>query len=255
MRVLVLGGSSEASALARLLAQDRRFQAVLSLAGATREPAPSPIPQRVGGFGGVAGLVAYLRGERIDALVDATHPFARQMSTNAAAAAERTGVALLQLLRPPWAPGAGDRWIPVPDMHAAAAALGEEPRRVFLTIGRKELAPFLAQPQHRYLIRTVDPPAPELLPRDSELIAARGPFALADELRLLRDREIEVLVAKNSGGGATEAKLAAARELALPVVMVERPALPLLERAPDPEAALAWLAALHAGTSTKRRGV
>lgn len=255
MRVLLLGGSSEASALARLLASDARFQATLSLAGATREPAPAPIPQRVGGFGGVMGLVAYLRAEQIDALVDATHPFARQMSTNAVAAADRTGVALLQLLRPPWTPIAGDRWIEVGDMSAAAEALGEPPQRVFLTVGRKELAPFLARPQHHYVIRSVDPPPEHLLPRDSEVISARGPFALADEQRLLAEREIEILVTKNSGGKATAAKLQAARERGLPVVIVQRPELPSAERAPSPDAAFAWLQALHAGTSTKRRGV
>jgi len=255
MRMLILGGSSEASALARLLAADARFKATLSLAGVTREPLPAPIPQRVGGFGGVAGLVAYLRAERVEALVDATHPFARQMSMNAVAASERTGVPLLQLLRPPWTSVEGDHWVPVADMHAAAAALGEAPRRVFLTVGRKELAPFLAQPQHRYVIRSVDPPPPELMPRDSLAIAARGPFALEDERRLLAEHEIEVLVTKNSGGGATAAKLRAARERELPVVMVERPVLPLAERAADPDAALAWLLRLHAGTPAQLRGV
>jgi precorrin-6A/cobalt-precorrin-6A reductase len=255
MRVLLLGGSSEASVLARLLAADARFQATLSLAGATRDPAPAPIPQRVGGFGGVMGLVAYLRAQHIDALIDATHPFARQMSTNAVAATERTGVALLQLLRPPWSAVAGDRWIEVEEMSAAAEALGEAPQRVFLTVGRKELAPFLAHPQHHYVIRSVDPPPDDLRPRDSEVITARGPFALADEHRLLAEREIEVVVTKNSGGKATAAKLQAARERGLPVVIVQRPELPLAERAPSPEAALAWLQALHAGTPTKRRGV
>ena len=255
MRVLLLGGSSEASALARLLAGNQRYRATLSLAGVTRDPAPSPIPQRVGGFGGVMGLVAYLRAERIDALIDATRPFARQMSTHAVAAAERTGVALLQLLRPAWAPVAGDRWTMVESMHAAAEGLGEEPQRVFLTVGRKELAPFLSHPQHHYVIRTVDAPPDDLLPRDSELITARGPFALPDERRLLDERRIEILVTKNSGGSATAAKLEAARERGLPVLMVERPVLPMAERAPTPEAALAWLEALHAGTSTKRLGV
>lgn len=255
MRVLLMGGSSEASALARLLAEDKRFQATLSLAGVTRDPAPAPIPQRIGGFGGVMGLVAYLRTQKVDALIDATHPFARQMSTNAVAAAERTGVALLQLLRPPWTPVAGDRWIAVESMSAAAEALGDVPQRVFLTVGRKELAPFLAQPQHHYVIRSVDAPPGDLLPRDSEVITARGPFALADERRLLAEHGIDVLVTKNSGGDATAAKLQAARERGLPVVMVERPELPLAERAPSPEAALAWLEGLHAGTSAKRRGV
>jgi precorrin-6A/cobalt-precorrin-6A reductase len=248
MRVLILGGSSEASALAGLLAADPRFQATLSLAGVTRQPLPSPIPQRVGGFGGVAGLVAWLRAERVDALIDATHPFARQMSLNAVAAAEHAAVPLLQLLRPPWTAVEGDRWIPVADMSAAALALGEAPRRVFLTVGRKELAPFLAKPQHRYVIRSVDPPTPALLPRDSLALSARGPFALEDEGRLLAEHEIEVLVTKNSGGSATAAKLKAARERGLPVVMVERPELPLAERAPDAAAALAWLLRLHAGT-------
>jgi precorrin-6A/cobalt-precorrin-6A reductase len=170
------------------------------------------------------------------------------MSLNAVAAAEHTAVPLLQLLRPPWIAVEGDRWIPVADMSAAALALGKAPRRVFLTVGRKELGPFLTQPQHRYVIRSVDPPPPALLPRDSLAIAARGPFALEDERRLLAEHEIEVLVTKNSGGSATAAKLQAARERGLPVVMVERPELPLAERAADAEAALAWLLRLHAGT-------
>lgn len=249
MRVLILGGSSEASALAGLLAADPRFQPTLSLAGVTRAPKPAPVPQRVGGFGGIAGLVAWLRAEGVGALVDATHPFARQMSRNAVAAAERAAVPLLQLLRPAWTAVEGDRWISVADMSAAALALGEAPRRVFLTVGRKELAPFQAYSQHRYVVRSVDPPPSELLPRDSKVISARGPFALDDERRLLAEHAIEVLVTKNSGGSATAAKLQAARDLGLPVVMVERPELPPAERAPDAQAALAWLLRLHAGAA------
>ncbi|PWC29938.1 cobalt-precorrin-6A reductase [Teichococcus aestuarii] len=247
MRVLLLGGTTEARALARALAGDARFRATLSLAGATRAPLPQPLPARVGGFGGVAGLVAYLRAEGIAALVDATHPFAAQMTRHAAAAAALAGVALLRVERPAWSAGPGDDWREFPDMPAIAAALGEAPRRVWLTVGQKELAPFRAAPQHDYLIRSVDPPAPESLPPRATVLAATGPFTLEGERALLRAHRIGVLVSKNSGGSATEAKLQAAREAGLPVLLLARPPAPEgLRAVPDAEAALAWLHGLRA---------
>lgn len=255
LKVLILGGTTEASALARALADDSRFDAVLSLAGRTRAPRTPPIPFRIGGFGGAEGLAAHLRREAIAALVDATHPFAAQMSRNAAGAAALAGVPLLAVCRPAWQPAAGDRWVPVADMAAAVAALGPAPRRVFLTIGQKELAPFQAAPQHAYLIRSVDAPDLEALPPLAEVITARGPFAEADERRLLRDKRIDVIVTKNSGGAATEAKLPAARALGLPVIMVERPARPDVETVASVEDALAWLERLHRAMAPSRRGV
>ena len=241
MNVLILGGSTEASALARALAGDARFRPVLSLAGRTRSPALPAVPGRRGGFGGVAGLADYLREHRMAALVDATHPFAARMHAHAAAAASAAGVPRLAILRPAWRPGPGDRWTEAASMEAAAAALGRVPRRVFLTVGQQELTPFRAAPWHDYLIRSVEPPDPAALPPRARCIAARGPFAAEDERRLLDVERIEVVVSKNSGGRATEAKLLAARDLALPVVLVARPPPPEPPVVPDAEAALAWL--------------
>lgn len=251
MRLLILGGSTEASALARALTEDARFAPILSLAGRTEAPVLPPILVRIGGFGGVAGLAAWLRDHRIAALINATHPFAARMSANAAAAAAETGVALLRVLRPAWVAQPGDDWRIVPDMAAAAQALGNAPRRVLLTIGRQDLAPFAAAPQHDYVIRSVDPPPPAVLPPRATVISARGPFAEADEQALLRTHTIEMLVTKNAGGSATEGKLAAARRLAIPVVMVARPEAARGETVPDVAAALAWLDRVHAA----RRGV
>jgi precorrin-6A/cobalt-precorrin-6A reductase len=252
LRVLILGGTTEASALARALDGDARFDATLSLAGRTRAPVLPPLPSRVGGFGGVAGLVAYLRAERVRAMVDATHPFAAQVTRHAVAACAEAEVALLRLDRPPWQAGPGDRWTMVDDMDAAAGALGRAPRRVWLTIGRKDLAPFKAAPWHRYLIRSVDAPGDDALPEAAEVITARGPFDVAAELALLHERKIDVLVTKNSGGAATRAKLAAARELGVEVIMLRRPPAPEVATVADADAALAWLA--HQAAST-RRGV
>ncbi|PHK94282.1 cobalt-precorrin-6A reductase [Pseudoroseomonas rhizosphaerae] len=247
MRVLLLGGTTEARALARSLAGDARFRATLSLAGATRAPLAQPLPARMGGFGGVEGLAAFLRAEGIGALVDATHPFAARMTRNAAGAAAVAGVKLLRVARPAWRPGPGDNWAEFPDMAAIAAALGETPRRVWLTVGQKELAPFRAAPWHRYLIRSVDPPAPESLPPQATVITATGPFALDGERALLREHRIEVLVSKNSGGTATQAKLLAAREAGLPVLLLARPPDPPgLATVPDAASALAWLHGLLA---------
>ena len=253
-KILLLGGTAEASALGRRIAEDDRFDGILSLAGITRLPVPSPLATRTGGFGGADGLAAYLRQHHVDALVDATHPFAAVMSANAAAAAAAASVPAIALLRPPWRERSGDRWIRAPDMASAAAALGEAPRTVFLTVGRKDLAPFRAASHHRYIVRSVDPPPAEDLPAGAAFIAARGPFALEDEERLLREHRIETVVTKNSGGSATAAKLTAARRCGLPVVMVDRPpaagpAVPTIDEA------WAWLAARHGETTPARRGV
>jgi len=246
MRLLILGGTTEATALGRAVAGDARIDGAISLAGRTRHPLPQPLPVRVGGFGGVEGLATYLREHRIDALIDATHPFAARMTAHAVAAARATNTPLLVVLRPPWRPGERDRWTMVPDMQAAAAALGPAPRRVFLTVGQKDLSPFGAAPQHHYVLRSVDPPPPEALPPDVVVIAARGPFAEADESSLLSERRIDVIVTKNSGGTATEAKLAAARALGLPVVMVERPPPPPARTVATVAEALHWLERRHA---------
>jgi precorrin-6A/cobalt-precorrin-6A reductase len=237
MRVLILGGTTEASAIARALAGDQRFAPVLSLAGRTRAPVPPPIPWRVGGFGGADGLAAWLREERIAALIDATHPFAAQIKANAARAAAMAGVPRIAVLRPAWQPQPGDLWTEAADMAGAFAAIGRAPRRVFLAIGRQELGAF--GPPHAYLIRSVDPP--DAPPPGATIITARGPFAEDAERALLRDHRIDMLVTKNAGGDATAAKLAAARALRLPVIMVARPAPPEPPLVPDAAGALAWL--------------
>ena len=245
MNLLILGGTTEASTIARALAHDARFNAAISLAGRTRHPAPQPLPCRVGGFGGVEGLASHLTAHRINAVIDATHPFAARMTRNAENAARLTGTRLLVVQRPPWQRQTSDNWIDVPDMKAAAEALGAAPRRVLLTIGQTDLAPFAAAPWHQYVLRSVDPPAPDALPPRAEVIAARGPFAEAAERDLLITRRIEVLVTKNSGGGATGAKLAAARALGLPVVMVARPPPPQAETVATAAEALAWIEHLY----------
>ena len=195
---------------------------------------------RSGGFGGAAGLAAWLSAEGVDVLADATHPFASRISANAAAGAHTAGIPLVTLRRPAWTPRPGDRWTEVPDMAAAAAALGPAPRRVFLAVGRQEVAAFRAAPQHRYLVRSIEPVDPAALPDGAETLLARGPFAEADERALLAAHGIEALVAKNRGGASTSAKIAAARALGLPVVMVARPGGP--EAAPTIEAALSEIA-------------
>ena len=252
MEVLILGGTTEASAIATALAGDARVRVVLSLAGRTRAPVLPAVPARRGGFGGVDGLVAYLREYSVAALIDATHPFAAQMSRNAMAAATIAGVPMISVLRPQWAACPGDRWTTVGNMPAAVQALGVTPRRVFLTVGQQELAPFSRAPWHRYLIRSVEPPDPALLPATAQYITARGPFR-EDEERLLLEREgIGTLVTKNSGGAATAPKLAAARALGIRVVMVARPIPPSGKTVPDAAGALAWLDHVVA---TWKRGV
>jgi precorrin-6A/cobalt-precorrin-6A reductase len=234
MRILILGGTTEASAIARALAGDARFDPVLSFAGRTRAPVPPPIRWRVGGFGGAAGLAEYVRQGGIQAIVDATHPFAARIKANAATVA----VPRVVVLRPAWRATPGDRWTEVADMAAAFRALGPVRRRVFLTVGQQELAAF--GPPHEYVVRSVD--APALPPAGAVVITARGPFTEPDERKLLAAHGIQMLVTKNSGGTATAAKLAAARSLALPLVLVARPPRPDGLIVEDAAGALTWLA-------------
>ena len=235
MRVLILGGTTEASAIARALAGDRRFDPVLSLAGRTRAPVIPAFAWRSGGFGGVAGLATYLRAERIAAVIDATHPFAAQMKANAAAACGE--VRRVAVLRPGWVEQAGDRWVRVADMAQAAAAIGPEPRRVFLTVGQGELGVF--RPPHHYVVRSVEPP--DHAPPGAVTVLARGPFTAAADEALMREYGVQVLVTKDSGGEAVAGKLAAARALGVEVVMVDRPPRPPGPIVPDAAAAMRWL--------------
>ncbi|EPC02394.1 cobalt-precorrin-6x reductase [Litchfieldella anticariensis FP35 = DSM 16096] len=240
MKVLILGGTSEASALASALTE-RSIPALFSYAGRVSAPKPQPLPTRVGGFGGVEGLAAFLADNRITHLVDATHPFAERMSRNAVSAAQRSGIRVIALTRPPWEPMAGDRWERVASVDAAVSALAGPPQRVLLAIGRMHLADFAAQPQHHYLLRLVDrPEAPPPLPHHRVTID-RGPFTLDSDLALLREHGVERLVCKNSGGDGAVSKLTAARQLGLPVVMIERPALPPRQEVHSAAAVLDWL--------------
>jgi precorrin-6A/cobalt-precorrin-6A reductase len=253
MNILILGGTAEARALAGRLADDPRFHVTLSLAGRTAKPLPQPVPVRSGGFGGAEGLARYLRDEKVDALVDATHPSADVISDSAARAAALTGVPLVALRRTPWEKARGDQWIEVGSIAAAVAALGQVPRRVFLALGRKEIAPFAAAPEHVYLVRSVDPVDPPLAVPHAIYLTARGPFSEAEDHALLERYSIDVIVAKNSGGAATYGKIAAARALNLPVIMLKRPALPEVEAVGTVDDVLAWLD--HAVTSAASRGV
>lgn len=250
MRLLILGGTADANRLAAAVAAERRIAAVLSLAGRTEAPKLPPIPSRIGGFGGVAGLVDYLRAERIDSVVDATHPFAAQMSRNAVEACGAVGIPLLALERAPWQAQSGDRWIEVDDLPAAAVALGAAPRRVFLGIGRQNLDLFAGHPQHAYLVRLVDQPRGPLPLTNVEIVVARGPFDRASDRALLEAHRIEIVVAKNAGGEAAVAKIEAARDLGLPVVMVRRPAIPPRRTVASVAEVMDWLA--HDSTPTER---
>ena len=252
-RILILGGTLEARRLAERLRGRADLAVTLSLAGRTAAPAAQAVPVRVGGFGGAEGLAAYLRAERIAALIDATHPYAATISANAARAATIADVRLVALRRPPWRPVPGDRWTEVVDVRAAVRALGSAPRRVFLALGRKELAPFGAAPQHHYLVRSVDPVDPPLPVPHADYICARGPFAEDAERDLLKSHAIEMIVAKNSGGEATYGKIAAARALGLDVILLRRPDLPAVPSVQTVEEAAAWLD--HALASTAARGV
>ena len=229
--ILILGGTAEARKLAERLSGDPSYQVELSLAGRTLVPAEHAVPLRVGGFGGAEGLADYLRDNRIAMLVDATHPYAAQISANAAAASRLSCVPLLALRRAPWQHQQGDRWHAVASVAEAVVALGDTPRRVFLTLGRQELLPFEAAPQHDYLIRSVDPVEPQLDVPHAVYITDRGPFEEAEERALLSGHGIEVIVAKNSGGPASYGKIAAARALGIEVVLIQRPELPDVEAA------------------------
>ena len=242
MRLLILGGTSEASALATAVAGREDIAPILSLAGRTAKPKPAPIPSRTGGFGGVEGLCEYLVSNAIGAVVDETHPFAEQISSNAARACAASRIPLLVFTRPPWRREPDDDWIEVDGVEAAVDALGTERRTVFLTQGRLQLAAF-GRAQHRYVVRAIDRPADiDALP-GAKLILARGPFALAHEERLMREEGIELLVTKNSGGAATYPKIEAARRLGVTVIVVRPPIQPDAETATDLSAALAWIEA------------
>ncbi|MEQ8709834.1 MAG: cobalt-precorrin-6A reductase [Rhodospirillales bacterium] len=241
--ILILGGTGEAAALARAI--DRQWgdavRLTSSLAGRVEKPGPLPGNVRVGGFGGVAGLTAYLRDEQVDLLVDATHPFADRISAHARQAAEATDLPRLGFARPLWQRDPVDRWIEVETVEQAATAAGDISRRAFLTVGRTEIAPFAETRDVWFLVRLVDPPETPLPLQNHETVIARGPFTVAGERELMLHHRIDLLITKASGGAATEAKILAAREADIPVLMVRRPRPEPGRRVSDVAAAMAWI--------------
>ncbi|MGH6892332.1 MAG: cobalt-precorrin-6A reductase [Dongiaceae bacterium] len=248
MRVLILGGTQEAFQLAERLATIEGIEAISSLAGRTQAPRLPKGEVRTGGFGGAEGLARYLREERISHLVNATHPFAKRISANAIEAARSAGVPTMRLLRPAWAAHRGDRWMAARHAAEAAALCRHCGGRIFLTLGSRDLDAFADIHNAHFLVRTVD--APDRLPlQDYQMIAARGPFTLQNELRLLAEHHIDLLVAKNSGGDATYAKIEAARRLGLTVIMIERPPITFDPQSPtvaNVADAVAWVSAQRA---------
>src|SRR5215468_4679827 len=244
-RILILGGTTEAAQLARAAERHRGLTVISSLAGRTRDPAPLPGATRSGGFGGIEGLIRFIREERIDVVVDATHPYAEQISRHAVVASRSTSVPLVRLERPPWPRQPGDRWALVDSVAEAARVCQDYGRRAFLTVGGKELQAFANLERMWFLVRLVDPPLEPLPLLHCQVVTGRGPFTTEDERKLLQQHRIDMIVAKNSGGDATYGKIAAARALGLPVILVRRPVppfeLPASAIFAAPEDVIAWL--------------
>lgn len=238
-RILILGGTGDAVELANRAAELSGIEVISSLAGRTQNPINPGGTVRVGGFGGAAGLADYLRDRQIHCLIDATHPFAAQITWNAATAAAAVGIPFLMLIRPAWEKTTGDRWIEVENNAIAATVLPAQ--RIFLTIGRQELSAFAHRSDRWFLMRMIDPPAPDATLPNGKILLERGPFELVNERSLLQSHNIGAIVSKNSGGDATYAKIIAAREMKIPVVMVQRPTMPAGERVTEVEAALSWI--------------
>lgn len=241
INLLILAGTIEATRLAKEIS-DAGVNAILSYAGRVERVKPQPLPKRVGGFGGVAGLCDYIKGSAITHVIDATHPFAIQMSRNAVDACAHLKVPLLALSRPPWTVQRGDFWIRVDSISAAVDWLQIPARRVMLAVGRMHIYEFSLQPQHRYLLRLVDPPTSDIPLPNFESIISRGPFTIENDIALLQSHKIELLVSKNSGGTGARSKIDAARYLGLPVIMINRPELNReRQEVGDISEALQWL--------------
>ncbi|MGH1447453.1 MAG: cobalt-precorrin-6A reductase [Cognatishimia sp.] len=248
--LLILGGTTEASALAQTVA-DQGIRATFSYAGRVANPRQQPVPTRNGGFGGAEGLARYIRDHNISHVIDATHPFAAQMSWNAFHACTETGTPLTALTRPAWQAEPGDDWQHVPDIDAAVAALNTPAERIMLALGRMHLEAFAAQPQHHYVLRLVDAPSETPGLPHHTVTVARGPFKTADDIALFKTHVIDRIVCKNAGGRGAEAKIHAARALGLPILMIDRPNLPQRTECATPDAVMTWLNA-HPATD---RGV
>jgi precorrin-6A/cobalt-precorrin-6A reductase len=242
-RLVILGGTGDAVNLANLAMSLPGLEVITTLAGRTRQPKKIAGVVRIGGFGGEAGLLEYLQTEKIDLLIDATHPFAARMSWNAAGAATTMDIPWLLLVRPAWERSSADNWIEVESVEAAVSAIPDTAQRIFLTIGRQQLALFATLTDRWCLMRSIDPPDINIQLPPGKLLLDRGPYILEQELQLFREYQIQAIVSKNSGGDATAAKIIAAREMGLPVVMVQRPIVPAGDRVPNVLGAIEWLRA------------
>ena len=240
-RLLILGGTGDAVKLASLAVDLPGLEVVTSLAGRTSAPKHLVGDVRIGGFGGEAGLVEYLQAENIDLVIDATHPFAAQISEHTAGAATKLGIPRLMLIRAGWVQSPGDDWIEVESVSAAVESIPATAVRIFVTIGRQQLATFASLTDKWCLMRSIDPPDPSIQLPPGKLLLDRGPFSLESERKLLREYQIDAIVSKNSGGDATYAKIIAARELGLSVVMVKRPIVPEGASVADVAGAIEWL--------------
>ena len=244
-RILILGGTGDSARLIPQLSALPNIELIASLAGRTPKPNIPNVDQvaqvRMGGFGGIEGLVNYLKTEKIDLLLDLTHPFAAQISHNAAIAAESVGIPRVLFCRPAWEEEEGDRWIRAMDHQAAAMLIPEIADRVFLTIGRQELSAFAGVPNCWFLMRMITMP-PITMPRPwGKILLDQGPFDLDKEMQLLIQYNIGAIVSKNSGGTAAQAKIIAARHLGLPIIMIPRPELPNGEVVSDLDAIVPWV--------------
>lgn len=237
--LLILGGTTEATALAHAV-HEAGVTATFSYAGRVARPKRQPLPTRVGGFGGVEGLKRYIADHGITHVVDATHPFAAQMSTNAVGACDTTP--LFALSRPQWTAQTGDTWTHVPSIAAAVAALKGPPRNVMLAIGRMHLDAFAPMPQHNYLLRLVDAPDGDVPLPKTHIVVDQGPFTVDNDIALMRDHNIDVIVSKNAGGSGAQAKIIAARSLGLPIIMIDRPHIPNRAEVGSVAAVMDWLA-------------
>ncbi|MEO0829676.1 MAG: cobalt-precorrin-6A reductase [Pseudomonadota bacterium] len=250
MRLLILGGTGEARVLAERVARWETISATLSLAGATRQPNRSPLPTRVGGFGGGPAFADWLRNDGTEAIIDATHPFAARISNRTASIAQELGVPLVQILRPLWQPEPGDIWHRVAQEEDVAALIPKD-ATVFLATGRQTLSRFSGLSGRRIFCRQIDPPEQDFPYPGGAYVVGRPPFSVAQEEATFRDLGIDWLVVKNSGGAASRSKLDAARHLGLPVAMLERPPQPDCPRVETVEEALEWLSVLAAGARPK----
>jgi precorrin-6A/cobalt-precorrin-6A reductase len=241
--ILILGGTTEANQLAEQLFKDSIYEVTTSRAGVTTDRKKVSGGERLGGFGGIEGLKSYLETNNIDAVIDATHPFATTITDHAYAACQDIGVPHLILQRPAWGKEDTDEWIDVPDIKAAQNYLGSREKNltVFLTTGQKELDGFTSITKHNFVARMIEPPTTEVKRPNLKIILQRGPFTVHDEIQLIKEEKIDLIVSKNSGGSATSAKIIAARQHNIPVVMISRPPLPQAMVKGTIEDCLDWL--------------